>query len=159
MKKIFPLLLLAISFLFNSCIFFALMESRVLSSIKTEIDKTEVSVGEEVTITGILTKAFHSRNPDETIYVIYLENYPEDYEILEGSYYEATTTEKYLCLKPVPYESKDRYGNIKGIVKIKMSFSSPGEYTLRLNGFCEPGDEIGHIWGDKSRTYVVTVKE
>ena len=159
MKKILSVLILFLPLLFNSCIFAALMEFKVSPMLGIEIDKTEVSVGEEVTITGILTKAFHSKNPNETNYVLHLENYPEDYEILEGTFYEATTTEKYLCVKPVPYGSKDFYGNIEGIVKIKMSFCSPGEYTLRLNGFCEPYNKIGHMWGDKYTTHVVIVKE
>ena len=159
MKKLFLVLILFLPLLFSSCVFLAVMESKVPSSVKTEIDKTEISIGEEVTISGIMTKAFHSKKPGETVFVMYLENYPEDYEILEGTFYEATTTEKYLCVKPVPYGSKDFYGNIEGIVKIKMSFSSPGEYTLRLNGFCEPYNKIGHMWGDKYTTHVVTVKE
>ena len=156
MKKLFLVLILFLPLLFSSCVF---MEPNVTPSLGSKIDKTEVSVGEEVIITGFLAKAFHSRTPDRNGYIIYLIDYPENYEIVKGNYYEAMTTEKCLCAKPVPYGSKDFYGFIEGIVKIKMSFSSPGEYTVALSFISDFFTKIENPVGRKTNTYVITVTE
>jgi hypothetical protein len=159
MRKMFPLLILFFSVFFYSCVLEAVADSKVPPILTSEINKTEVLVGESIEITGKVTKAFNIKNPEETGYVVYLSDYPEEYEILNGVRYEKMTTEKYLCIKPEPYGTENRFGNIEGIIKVKLSFEMPGKYTLSLNLITDSFGTIEDSWGNGKNIYEIFVSE
>ena len=120
----------------------------LLAGLDVKISKFEVCVGEQIELDGIISNYAEF---DKTGYIFYIEDYPKNYEVLEGKIYEPLTTGKYLCVEPVLNKNKE-------IMKIRMSFSETGEYTIKVNGFFSNMQEIGSAWNEDFYTYKILVK-
>ena len=120
----------------------------LLAGLDVKISKFEVCVDEQIELDGIISNYAEF---DETEYMFYIEDYPKNYEVLEGKIYEPLTTGKYLCVEPVLSKNKE-------IMKLRMSFSEIGEYTIKVNGFFSNMQEIGSAWNEEFYSYTILVK-
>ena len=88
----------------------------LLAGLDVKISKFEVCVGEQIELDGIISNYAEF---DKTGYIFYIEDYPKNYEVLEGKIYEPLTTGKYLCVEPVLNKNKeffDLFVDFKGYV-------------------------------------------
>ena len=90
---------------------------------------------------------------DKASITVYIEDYPENTTIVSGTLYEPLTTEKYLCIEPVLINKRD------GLVKVQMSFSEPGEYVIKCNGFYSGSSRITQLYTQDFHTFTITVTE
>lgn len=142
-------------FLFTAC---PIGEDDSLPELSLSINKVQVdmlnnykvAVDETIEIGGLIAKGFYL---DKPAVILYIENYPKDIKILKGTRYEPLSTEKYLCIEPVLINKRD------GLVKVQMSFSEPGEYIIKVNGFTPNCEKVFSMWGDIYYTYKFTVTE
>lgn len=118
--------------------------------LSIDIEKQEVSVNEKITITGIYDQILTSK---ENTVILYAEDYPEDYEIIKGKLYEQMTDDKYLCITPEPYKPA------KYKFELQISFDTPGEHVLKINGCSSREKEIQRKWGQEYFTYTFLVNE
>ena len=121
----------------------------LLIDMDFSINKNEVAVGEKIELVGLIHKSYMN---GETDFVLYIENYPKEYQIIEGNLFEPFTSEKYLCIVPA------HFYNDKGIVKVQMSFSEIGEYILRINGSGQNAQKLNGLWNDEKYVYTILVK-
>lgn len=149
MKKLFIFFSILISFCYSSCI---IPEDTLPPSLDLSIDKVNVSVNEEIQIVCIIDKIY---NNEKTNFILYIENFPENTTIIEGTKFEPLSTDKYLCITPAYLEGNE------GVIKFNISYSSPGKYTLSFNG-CDNNlstVENNEMWNKDLYTYLITVTE
>jgi hypothetical protein len=146
MKKIILLSILLFSFVLVSC---PLCYSHLIG-FNVVLDKYEIFVGESIEIEATVENI--SFIDGETSFIVYIENYPEDYEIIEGKLYEPLTTEKYLCIIPFQKAYRD------GLVKVKISFQEKGEYTIKVNATSANIDEFHTFLNEENSIHTILVK-
>ena len=120
--------------------------------LKHDFDELDINDIEKISKSKVLEAYNILKSPCFVIDTgFYIEDYPKNYEVLEGKIYEPLTTGKYLCVEPVLNKNKE-------IMKIRMSFSETGEYTIKVNGFFFSMQEIGSAWNEDFYTYKILVK-
>ncbi len=149
MKKIVVLIFVPFLFFFISCPI--PLNFTITPSIGVDLDKQEVCINEPLELSAHITKLYFDRT---THAIVYIENYPSNYQILRGTKYEPLTTEKYLCISP------EKLKNNEGMIKVLLSFQTAGEYSIKVNATSSRAQDLLQGWTkEEFSTYTIVVKE
>lgn len=146
MRKLILMVICLFTLCFSGCFF----ENTLPESLDVKISKSEVKVGEQVDITGIVTKAYFKGQTDLPIL---FEGYPATYNIVEGKLYEPWTNESVLCIFP------DLLERTNGIIKLNISFDKADEYKILINGCSIKDPKYTKLWHEEAYNYKITVTE
>ena len=146
MKKIFFSIISLFMLNLISCFY----EDPLSTGLDFNISSQNAQVGEQIELVGEMIKIFRNK---ETNFIFYIEDYPEKYNIIQGDINKDLTNEKYLCITP------EFVKGTKGIVKLNISFDSPGEYVIKANGFFNYNNKIDYIFNQEYFTYKIIVTE
>lgn len=149
MKKRIVLIFIPFLFLFISCPF--PNDFSHMPELDVSFDKREVCVNEIIELSATIKNIYYKNG--ETTFLLYVENYPSNYQILSGTKYEPLSTEKYLCITPKQMATN------KGYVDVQFEFPISGEYIIKVNGTSSTLDEIASAWNEDFYTYTIVVKE
>jgi len=149
MKKIVVLFVIFLVVLFTSC---PLGHYPLHQVLDVSIDKREINLGEKIELEANVDRVFYE---NETSFIVYIENYPTEYNILKGTFCESLSTEKYLCIFP------EQVKTYNGTIKVQFTFPVLGIYTIKVNGASASllEKEMQGLWNEDFYTYTIVVKE